>query len=85
MWPPTEDHPNPQASWLAHAREPTCLEFAMAEPTGGDPFIEGMDAFGRGVPREACPYPDGSEERELWLSGWEEAKALNARPTDEQG
>ena len=49
----------------------------MAEPTDGDPFIEGMDAFGRGVPCEACPYRDGSDERELWLSGWEEAKRLH--------
>ena len=61
------------------------MEPAMAEPTGGDPFIEGMDAFGRGVPREACPYPDSSDERELWVSGWEEAKTLNVGPTDEQG
>jgi ribosome modulation factor len=42
-----------------------------------DPFLEGMDAFGRGVPLAACPYPDGSDERELWLTGWDEAKRLN--------
>ena len=49
----------------------------MAEPTGGDPFLEGMDAFGGGVPLAACPYPDGSDERELWLTGWDEAKRMN--------
>ena len=56
----------------------------MADPTGGDPFLEGMDAFGRGVLREACPYRDGSDERELWLSGWEKAKTLDVGPTHEQ-
>jgi ribosome modulation factor len=45
----------------------------MSEPLGGDPFAEGMDAFGRGVQLEECPYPAGSEERELWLDGWNEA------------
>jgi ribosome modulation factor len=45
----------------------------MSEPLGGDPFAEGMDAFGRGVQREECPYPAGSDERELWLDGWNEA------------
>ena len=45
----------------------------MAEPLGGDPFAEGMNAFGRGVRPEECPYPDGSDERELWLEGWNEA------------
>jgi ribosome modulation factor len=49
----------------------------MAEPTGGDPFLEGMDAFGRGVPLDACPYSDGTDERELWVSGWDEAKRMN--------
>ena len=53
------------------------MEPAMAEPTGGNPFLEGMDAFGRGVPLAACPYPDGSDERELWLTGWDEAKRMN--------
>ena len=53
------------------------MEPAMAEPSGGDPFIEGMDAFGRGVPLDGCPYPDGSDERELWLLGWDEAKRMN--------
>jgi len=47
------------------------MERAMAEPSGGDPFIEGMDAFERDVPEDACPYPEGSDERELWLTGWE--------------
>jgi len=60
------------------------MEPPLAEPTGGDPFIEGMDSFGRGVPREACPYPEDSDERELWLSGWEEAKRLHVGTTNEQ-
>lgn len=49
----------------------------MAEPTGGDLFIEGMDAFGRGVPLDGCPYSQGSDEQELWVLGWDEAKRLN--------
>jgi ribosome modulation factor len=46
----------------------------MAEPTGGNPFDEGMDAFGRGIERSACPYPEESDEREIWLEGWDDAK-----------
>jgi hypothetical protein len=53
------------------------MEPAMGEPSGGDPFIEGMDAFGRSVPLDACPYPEGSEEHELWVLGWDEAKRMN--------
>jgi ribosome modulation factor len=52
------------------------MEPAMVEPSG-DPFIEGMDAFGRGIPLDACPYPDSSDEQELWLLGWDEAKRMN--------
>ena len=45
----------------------------MTEPASGDPFAEGMDAFGRGARREDCPYPDGSDQRAAWLKGWDEA------------
>ena len=36
---------------------------------------EGTASFLRGLPREDCPYPPGSEEREEWLSGWDQAAA----------
>lgn len=52
----------------------------MAEPRGSAPFLEGLDAFGRGVPRQDCPYPAGSEEAEEWEEGWDEGNAL-----DEEG
>ena len=44
----------------------------MWEPT--DAYNEGLDAFARGVPRSDCPYPQGSDEREIWLGGWDDAK-----------
>ena len=49
----------------------------MAEPSGGIPFDEGLDAFGRGVPRKDCPYPIGSDEREDWEEGWDQGHGLN--------
>ncbi|MDB5684876.1 MAG: hypothetical protein JWM75_2574 [Sphingomonas bacterium] len=36
-----------------------------------DPYGQGMDAHARRVARAACPYPEGSEERERWLGGWD--------------
>jgi len=37
---------------------------------------EGVDAFAAGTVRAACPYPVGSDEREVWLDGWDEAENL---------
>ncbi len=52
----------------------------MAGPMGGTPFLEGLDAFGRGVARQDCPYPAGSEEAEEWEEGWDQGNKL-----DEEG
>lgn len=42
-----------------------------------DEILEaGIRAFEAGTPREACPYPPHSRERELWLAGWDEAKSV---------
>jgi len=42
-----------------------------------DKILEaGIRAFEAGAPREACPYPAHSEERELWLTGWDEARSV---------
>jgi ribosome modulation factor len=43
--------------------------------------IERQDIFDEGfkankdyfLEMSACPYPEGSEEMEVWLDGWEEA------------
>jgi ribosome modulation factor len=34
---------------------------------------EGTDSFLKGLPRENCPYPPGSGERDAWLTGWDKA------------
>jgi ribosome modulation factor len=34
---------------------------------------EGAASYSRGLPREDCPYPPGSDERDAWLNGWDEA------------
>jgi ribosome modulation factor len=34
---------------------------------------EGTASYLRGLPREDCPYPPGSDECEEWLSGWDKA------------
>ena len=40
------------------------------------PFDEGLDAKLLGKPRESCPYPEGSQEREDWLDGWDSGRVL---------
>jgi ribosome modulation factor len=49
----------------------------MAESIGAGPFDEGLDAFGRGLKRSDCPYPEGSDEREEWEEGWDQGNDLN--------
>jgi hypothetical protein len=34
---------------------------------------EGADSYLRGLPREDCPYPPGSAEREERIEGWNQA------------
>jgi ribosome modulation factor len=40
------------------------------------PFFvaEGESARQDGTPRDHCPYPEQTEERELWLEGWSEGR-----------
>jgi ribosome modulation factor len=40
---------------------------------------EGADAHSRGVRRALCPYLPGTVPEELWLKGWDEAKAKRDR------
>ena len=42
----------------------------MPEPLGEDPFDAGVEAFDRGISRNDCPYPEGSDKRKAWLEGW---------------
>ena len=35
-------------------------------------FSEGMDSYLHELPRDSCPYPLGSTEREAWLGGWDQ-------------
>jgi ribosome modulation factor len=35
--------------------------------------LEGAQACRLGLPRQNCPYPPGSTEREAWLDGWNKA------------
>jgi ribosome modulation factor len=52
--------------------------------TNEDYFQDGLDAYGRGVTRRDCPFPEGDNRRETWLDGWDEAKdaATNEEVTD---
>nr|WP_043754127.1 Rmf/CrpP family protein [Methylobacterium nodulans] len=40
------------------------------KPTS-DPVSEGVRAHQRGKPRDACPYPAKSEQRQQWLEGYD--------------
>jgi ribosome modulation factor len=35
-------------------------------------FDEGRASYLHGLPREDCPYPPDSDEREPWLEGWDQ-------------
>jgi ribosome modulation factor len=47
------------------------------QPTGA--FTEGADSYLKGLPRENCPYPPDSVEREEWLAGWDQTAADQPR------
>lgn len=59
----------------------TTRGLAMSGTGKNNPFDEGMDAYGRGISREDCPYPKGSDQHEEWQEGWDEAKHYD---TDEE-
>ena len=35
-------------------------------------FLPGLLAGKRGEAKHTCPYEKGSDERNIWMSGWEE-------------
>jgi ribosome modulation factor len=45
-------------------------------------YSEGADSFLHGLPCENCPSPPGSDEREAWLVGWNQAARRDARDED---
>jgi len=49
-----------------------------------DPFEEGERAAREGIPAEANPYQDGSEEHALWAAGHEKvAGSAEAQESEE--
>jgi hypothetical protein len=51
--------------------------------TDRDPFAGGERAARDGIPREANPYQDGSDEHALWAAGHEKvATAVEARESE---
>ena len=49
----------------------------MADQDDNDRFDDGLEAFGRGIRREDCPYPYDSYECETWLKGWDHGHSLD--------
>ena len=49
-----------------------------AAPSGV--YHEGFDSFDQGLPRDNCPYPPDSEDREDWLRGWNDAASGQSSP-----
>lgn len=43
-----------------------------------DPISEGARARAQGRPKDACPYPANSSEREAWMEGYDGAPAGKA-------
>lgn len=52
----------------------------QSPPDNLDTHALGRAAPEKGLAREACPYAEGTEARELWLSGYDEAVAAGAEP-----
>jgi ribosome modulation factor len=46
------------------------------------PFAQGLSAFEAGVAREACPYAEGSPQRQAWEEGWDYGERLLNTPKD---
>jgi hypothetical protein len=44
-------------------------------------FMEGSAAAEMSVPREGCPHPPASPEREVWLAGWCKGAAISGTDT----
>ncbi|WP_375456193.1 ribosome modulation factor [uncultured Methylobacterium sp.] len=44
-------------------------------PPPADPITEGARARAHGRPKDACPYPAGSEARRAWMEGFDGAPA----------
>lgn len=42
------------------------------------PYIKGRNAKLYGKTRESCPYPDGSQDRQGWLEGYDGASSAEA-------
>jgi ribosome modulation factor len=47
-------------------------------------FQQGVEAYGAGIARDNCPYPPGTEEREVWQDGWDEAKSTSEDEREER-
>ncbi|GJD29686.1 Ribosome modulation factor [Methylobacterium adhaesivum] len=43
----------------------------QSRPAFVDPVEEGAQARIHGRPKDACPYPAGSEERAAWMEGYD--------------
>jgi ribosome modulation factor len=37
---------------------------------------EGTEAYSAAIPRDACPYPPGTQDHVDWLRGWEKAEEM---------
>lgn len=42
-----------------------------------DPVREGIDAYAQGVASERYPHREDSEDAQLWLTGWDDAKRIH--------
>lgn len=51
-----------------------CQEMNLTERELGNAFRKGKDANRSGMPRDENPFPEGSEVRDEWFEGWDDAK-----------
>lgn len=52
----------------------------QSPPDNLDAHALGRAAPEKGLAREACPYAEGTQARQRWLSGYDEAVAAGAAP-----
>lgn len=47
-------------------------------------YIQGMEAFEKGIKQIACPYHPDSIKGRLWMDGWKDAKSAKDHPSPDQ-
>ncbi|WP_371818671.1 Rmf/CrpP family protein [Aminobacter sp. MDW-2] len=57
-------------------------EHPKRSPEVNSAKTEGLDAYCRGIARDACPYCTQSDIGKAWLRGWDDAAWIDLEESD---